>query len=60
MPYKHNPSGRHKMKKHYKVTNWLEYNEALRRRGDIEIWFIEEALVARHRAKTGARGRPQE
>jgi len=42
------------------VTKWLEYNEALRQRGDITIWFIEEALVAWHPAKTGARGRPQE
>lgn len=23
----------------YQVTNWTEYNEALRRRGDLTIWF---------------------
>jgi hypothetical protein len=28
------------------VTNWPEYNKALRQRGDIMIWFTEEALAA--------------
>lgn len=61
MPYKHNQSRRHKIEKtHYKVTNWPEYNEALRQRGDITIWFTEEALAAWRPAKSGARGRSQE
>src|ERR1700682_3829792 len=61
MPYKHNQSRRHKIEKaRYKVTNWPEYNKALPQRGDITIWFTEEALAAWHPAKTGARGRPQE
>ena len=61
MPYKHNQSRRHKIEKaRYKVTNWPEYNKALRQRGDITIWFTEEALAAWRPAKTGARGRPQE
>jgi hypothetical protein len=61
MPYKHNESRRHKIEKaRYKVTNWPEYNKALRQRGYITIWFTEEALAAWHLAKTGARGRPQE
>jgi hypothetical protein len=61
MPYKHNQSRRHKIEKaRYKVTNWREYNRALRQRGDITIWFTEEALAAWHPAKTGTRGRPQE
>src|ERR1700738_2573785 len=61
MPYKHNQSRRHKIEKaRYKVPNWPEYNKALRQRGDITIWFTEEALAAWHPAKTGARGRPQE
>src|SRR6202051_4995770 len=55
MPYKHNKSRRPKMEKaRYKVTNWPEYNKALRQRGDITIWFTEEALAAWHPAKTGA------
>lgn len=47
MPYKHNESRRHKMKKSiYKVTNWASYNTALRKRGDITVWFTEEAIAA--------------
>ena len=42
------------------MTNWPEYNKALRLRGDITIWFTEEALAAWRPAKTGTRGRPQE
>lgn len=60
MPYKHNESRRHKFSKpKYKVTNWTEYNDALRRRGDITIWFTEEAIEQWHPVKLGARGRPQ-
>jgi hypothetical protein len=61
VPYKHNENRRHKFTKpKYKVTNWPEYNEALRRRGDITIWFSAEAINEWRPAKTGARGRPQE
>ncbi len=61
MPYKHNQNRRHKIEKvRYKVTNWPEYNKALRQRGAITIWFTEEALAAWRPAKTGARGRPRE
>ncbi|HVK53487.1 MAG TPA: transposase [Burkholderiales bacterium] len=62
MPYnKHSESRRDKIQKsRYRVTNWRDDNNALRRRGDITIWFTEEAIAARRPAKTGARGRPQE
>ncbi|NMM29067.1 MAG: hypothetical protein HHJ12_17755 [Glaciimonas sp.] len=40
------------------MTNWPQYNEALRRRGDITNWFIEEAIAQWHPIKTGARVRP--
>jgi hypothetical protein len=61
MPYKHNESRRHKIKKSlYKVTNWHDYNNGLRQRGDFTIWFTEEAIADWHPEKTGARGRPQE
>jgi hypothetical protein len=60
MPYKHNESRRHKIKKSgYKVTNWHDYNNGLRQRGNFTIWFTEGAIVDWHPAKTGARGRPQ-
>ena len=59
MPYKHNEKRRHKIQKsRYKVTNWKEYNESLRKRGDITVWFTEEALKSWHPEKTGKRGRP--
>jgi Transposase DDE domain len=61
MPYKHNESRRHKIEKYrYKVTNWHEYNNGLRRRGDITIWFTEAAIAEWRSTRTGARGRPQE
>jgi hypothetical protein len=60
MPYKHNESRRHKIKKsRYQVTNWHDYNNGLRQRGDFSIWFTEEAIAGWHPVKTGARGRPQ-
>ena len=59
MPYKHSQSRSHKFTKpKYKVTNWPEYNDALRRRGDITIWFTEEAIKQWHPVKAGTRGRP--
>jgi hypothetical protein len=61
MPYKFNESRRHKIKKAlYKVTNWAEYNDALRNRGDITIWFTQDAVDNWRPAKTGGRGRPVE
>ena len=36
MPHKFNAARRHKFpKKRYRVTNWAEYTEILRRRGDL-------------------------
>ena len=31
-------------KQKYKVTNWSVYNEALKRRGDIEVWLSQEVI----------------
>jgi hypothetical protein len=45
MPHKFNATRRHKLaKKQYRVTNWAEYNESLRQRGDLTIWITGEAL----------------
>src|SRR5450830_1539030 len=61
MPFKHSESRRHKFTKpRYKVTNWPEYNDALRPRGDFTIWFTQAAIDEWRPAKTGARGRPLE
>ena len=46
MPYKHRDKQRHKFTKaKYRVTNWPEYNEALRQRGDITLWFSNGAIA---------------
>lgn len=62
MPHKHHQSRQHKFTKaKYKVTNWSEYTEALRRRGDITLWFTDGAIAHWHPEKiAGKRGRPQE
>ncbi len=60
MPNKHNDKCRHKFKKAtYKVKNWAEYNDALRKRGDITVWFTEEAIQPWIPENTGKKGRPQ-
>jgi hypothetical protein len=62
MPYKHTDPCRHTFKKmKYKVTNWAEYNEALRQRGDISVWMSEEAINNWHETKESdsGRGRPK-
>jgi len=61
MPYKFNESRRDKITKaKYQVTNWPEYNAALRKRGDFTLYFSEEAIAGWRPARTGKRGRPQE
>ena len=59
MPYKFNAKRRDKFTKaKYRVTNWSEYNESLRRRADITVWLdegIEELWTA---APDPSRGRP--
>lgn len=47
MPYKYNQNRRHKFDKaSYKVRNWSEYDQALKNRGSLIIWFTEEAIKA--------------
>ena len=62
MPFKHNNSRRHKFKKaKYRVTNWSEYNDALRKRGDITVWFTDGAIDAWVPERVpGQKGRPVE
>ncbi len=60
MPNKHNDKYRHMFRKAtYRVKNWAEYNNALRQRGDITVWFTEEAIQAWTPEGTGMKGRPQ-
>ncbi len=43
MPHKFNVSVRHKFeKKRYRITNWSDYNESLRQRGNVTVWLSPE------------------
>lgn len=61
MPYKFNADRRDKIpKQRHRVTNWAEYNEGLRRRGDLTVWISEDALAmwpARRRKTRGGQPR---
>lgn len=46
MPHKFNAARRENIpKQRHRVTNWSEYNDGLRRRGDLTVWISEEALA---------------
>jgi hypothetical protein len=47
VPFKANAARRHRIpKQRHRVTNWAEYDVALRQRGSLTIWFSEEAITA--------------
>src|SRR5690349_88683 len=47
MPFKANAPRRHHIpKQRRRVTNWAEYDAALRQRGSLTVWFTEEAIAA--------------
>src|SRR4051812_18891616 len=49
MPFKANAARRHHIpKQRRRVTNWAEYDAALRQRGSLTVWFSEEAIAAWH------------
>jgi len=41
-------------KKSYRIRNWPEYETALRQRGELTLWFCDDAIEAWH-APTGAK-----
>ena len=45
-----------KYKTKYRVRNWAAYEEALRERGDITVWFDEEASSAWNAPPSGRPG----
>ena len=47
---------KHAKQKKYHVRNWAEYNEGLRRRGDLTVWFDEEAIADWKADTTGKPG----
>jgi hypothetical protein len=47
MPHKANAGRRHHIPRpKRRVTNWSEYNEALRQRGSLTVWFTDDAIAA--------------
>jgi hypothetical protein len=47
MPFKAHAARRHHIpKQRYRVTNWAEYDAALRQRGSLTVWFSDEAIAA--------------
>ena len=45
MPFKYHAEHRHHIPKpRYRVTNWAEYDAALKRRGSLTVWFTDEAV----------------
>src|SRR5215218_1058211 len=47
MPFKANAARRHRIpKQRRRITNWAEYDAALRQRGSLTVWFTEEAVAA--------------
>jgi hypothetical protein len=60
VPFKANADRRHHIpKQRHRVTNWSEYDAALRQRGSLTVWFTEEAIAAwRAEPRTTRGGQP--
>jgi hypothetical protein len=60
VPFKHHAEHRHHIPKpRYRVTNWAEYDAALKRRGSLTVWFTEEAVQSwRAEPRTTPGGQP--
>jgi Transposase DDE domain len=47
VPFKVNQDRRHHIpRQRHRVTNWAEYDAALRQRGNLTLWFTEAAIAA--------------
>ncbi len=60
MPFKVNKERRHRIpRQRHRVTNWPEYDAALRARGSLTVWFTAEAIAAwRAEPRTTRGGQP--
>jgi hypothetical protein len=60
VPFKHHAEHRHHIPKpRYRVTNWREYDAALRLRDSLTVWFTDEAIAAwRAEPRTTPGGQP--
>src|SRR5690242_11285898 len=47
VPFEANAARRHRIpRQRHRVTNWAEYDAALRQRGSLTVWFTDEAIAA--------------
>src|SRR3954469_21406961 len=47
VPFKANAARRHRIpRQRHRVTNWAEYDAALRQRGSLTVWFTDAAIAA--------------
>jgi hypothetical protein len=60
VPFKMNSDRRHHIpKQRHQVTNWAEYDAALRQRGSLTVWFTDAAIAAwRAEPRTTRGGQP--
>ncbi len=57
MPNKHNTERRHHIAKmKFKVTNWVEYDAGLRRRGSLTLWVTGKVIDGWQAAARSSRG----
>jgi hypothetical protein len=57
VPFKANAKCRHHIpKQKRRLTNWPAYDAGLRQRGDLTVWFSEEAIAAWHAEPRAGRG----
>src|SRR3954464_6163424 len=57
LPFKLNQDRRrHIPEQKRRVTNWREYDESLRRRGSLTVWFSDEAVAAWEAERRTSRG----
>ena len=61
MPFKSNADRRHRVpKQRHRVTNWAEYDAALRARGSLTVWVTAEAIEAwKAEPRAGRGGQPR-
>src|SRR3954468_23713305 len=60
LPFKLNQDRRHIPEQKRKVVTWREYDESLRRRGSLTVWFSDEVIEAwKASPRTGRGGRPE-
>src|SRR3954464_13955753 len=60
VPFKANAARRHRIpRQRHRVTDWAEYDAALRQRGSLTVWFTDEAVAAwRGEARPTPGGQP--